>query len=150
MRDRTLFWVLIFIQAIGCQIILWTGLPIYHRLLAGGSQGATDVQLGLAVFALVIMQLGHWTSLRLKRRLRFPRRVFLGHVLFCVGEFSLLFSSALAILVMFDRFEEVRFNVWNMVLLAAILFSVCSYKYQVGTLGVELIEGKSGDDEGVV
>src|SRR5262245_41608966 len=146
-RDRTLFWLFIVLQAAGCQVLLWFGLPLYHRLLAGGSQGATDMQLAMGVLALVIMQSGHWLSLRLKPKLQFRRNVILGHLLFSLGEISLFFISALAVLVFFDRFDELNLNVWKILLIVAILFSVCSYKYQVGALGAELIEGDSGDRE---
>jgi len=145
--NRTLFWLLIGLQAAGSQVILWFGLPLYHRLLAGGRGSATDLQLGMATLAVVMMQSGHWISMRLQPRLRFPRRVILGHVLFCVGELSLFFINALAVVVAFDRFNEVQFNVWKFALLAGILFSVCSYKYQVGSLGEQLIKGESDNGE---
>lgn len=147
MNERTLFWLLVVVQAIGCQIILWAGLPVYHRLLAGGSQGATDGQLAAVLLAVAMMQSAHWTAMRLKPRLRFRRNVVLGHFVVFIGELSLFFINALAVVVIFDRFDELKFNFWKMLLLAGMLFAVCSYKYHVGSLGERLIEGDPGEDE---
>jgi hypothetical protein len=141
-RDRVLFWYLIAIQAVCAQIILWTGLPVYRRLLHGESGSATTGQFALAITTVVLMQAGHWVSLQMKPRLQFPRRVVLGHVLIFVGELSLFFVSALAVVAVFDRgFTD--FAVWKLCILAAMLFSMCSYKYQVTELGKQLIESES-------
>jgi hypothetical protein len=143
-RSKILFVSLIIVQAAGAQIILWTGLPLYRRLLSGSHDGPSTKELALALFAIAIIQAGHWISLRMRPRLQFRRKSILGHFLIFFGELSLFFSSALAIAVVFDREGELEFVFWKILILAAILFSICCYKYQLVSLGTQLIEGEQG------
>jgi hypothetical protein len=63
-------------------------------------------QLGLpvlAIVAVIVMQVAHWIAFRLRPQLRFRRNVLVGHVLVFIGELSLFFIDALAVVILFDR-----------------------------------------------
>ena len=144
-RDKVLFWCLIAAEAAGSQAILWNGIPIYRRLLSPGTAGAGSQDFALATIAVIVMQVAHWVAFRLQPQLRFRRNVFLGHVLVFIGELSLFFVNALAVVILFDRGAELDFVLWKLLLLVAILFAICTYKYQLSTLGESLIEGHDSD-----
>lgn len=59
-----------------------------------------------------------------------------------LGELSLFFINALAVVVLFDRGAEIDVVLWKVFILVAILFAICTYKYQLGKLGDSLIEGQ--------
>ena len=141
-RDRTMFWCLIAGQAAGSQFLIWSSVPVYHGIRTGAIQGASASQFGMALAAVAVMQACHWPALALRRGLQFRRNVALGHVLVWIGELSLFFSAALATLIMFDRFGEVEWIWWKMITLAAVLFAITSYKYQLMSLGEKLIESE--------
>ena len=66
----------------------------------------------------------------------------LGHALLFIGELSLFFINALAVVILFDRSAELEFVLWKVLLLVAILFAICTYKYQLSELGGRIIEGE--------
>ena len=139
-RDRLLFWCLLAVQAAGSQAIIWEGVPIYRRLQSPGGNGATIAEFAVVIAVIVVMQLAHWPALRLKQRLRFRRNPLLGHILVWIGEISLFFTAAISTLIVFDRLTEQGVNIWKALVLAALIFTVGSYKYQILSLGVEMIE----------
>src|SRR6187549_794622 len=134
-RNNILFWCLIVTEAAGSQAILWNGLPIYRRLLSPGTEGAGSKDFVLTTIVVIVMQVAHWLAFRLRPRLRFRRNVFLGHVLVFVGELSMFFVSALAVVLLFDRDMELDFGLWKILLLVAVLFAIFAYKYQLSKLG---------------
>lgn len=138
-RDRMLFWCLIAGQAVGSQILIWGGIPVYHRLRSA-PQGATSEELAIALAAVVLMQACHWPALALRRRLEFRRNAIVGHVLICIGELSLFFIAALTALIVFDHFGELAWTPWKVFILAAMVFSISGYKYQIMSLGEAMIE----------
>jgi hypothetical protein len=107
-----------------------------------GGDGAYNSELITAVVAVALMQATHWPALSLRRRLQFRPNAFLGHILICIGELSLFFTAALATIILFDRFGELQFSVGKTCVLAAILFSITSYKYQLMSLGDLMIESE--------
>jgi hypothetical protein len=146
-RYKILFWCFIAAEAAGSQIIIWDGLPIYRRLLSDGVEGGATKDFVLALSAVVLMQIGHWLAFRLMPHLHFRRNVVLGHVLVCIGELSLFFASALAVVIVFDRFSELDVAPWKLLILAAILFAVCCYKHQLETLAEAMINAPAGAAE---
>lgn len=139
-RDRILFWCLIAAQAAGSQVVIWSGVPIYKRLRSAAGEGIAPKEVVLVLAAVVLMQTSHWFALSLGRRLQFRRNIVLGHVLIWIGELSLFFIAAVATIILFDRFGEWEFVLWKALLLAATLFAVTSYKYQLMSLGTAMIE----------
>jgi hypothetical protein len=142
-RDRRLFYLCLAMEVAGSLVILWHGVPIYQRLVAGGPGGAASADFLAAWLAIAAMQGGHWVGFRLLPRLRIRRHVLFGHVLVCIGELSLFFSNALATVVLFERIHELDLTWWKMITLAAILFAVCCYKHQIATLGERMIDAPS-------
>lgn len=141
-RDKILFWCLIAAEAAGSQAIVWNGIPIYRRLLSPGMEGADSRDFVLTTLVVIVMQVAHWAAFRLRPQLRFRRNVFLGYVLMFIGELSLFFVSALAVVILFDRGAELDFVLWKILILVAILFAICSYKYQLTELGESLVEAQ--------
>ena len=141
-RGKILFWWLIAGEAAGSQAILWNGIPIYRRLLSPGTAGAGLQDFILVTIAVIVMQVAHWLAFRLRPNLRFRRNVFLGYVLVFIGELSMFFVSALAVVILFDRGAELDFALWKILVLVAILFAIFSYKYQLSELGESIIDGR--------
>ena len=139
--DKILFWCLIVTEAAGSQTVMWNGIPIYRRLLSPGTQGAEPIDFVLTAVVIIVMQVAHWLAFRLRPRLQFRRNVLLGYLLVFIGELSLFFVSALAVVILFDRGAELDFVLWKIMLLLAILFAVSSYKYQLSKLGESIIDG---------
>ena len=138
-RDKILFCGLIAVEAAGSQAILWNGMPIYRRLLSAGTEAADSTDFVLTTLVVIVMQVAHWVAFRLRPQLRFRRHVFLGYVLMFIGELSLFFVSALAVVILFDRGAELHFVLWKVLILVAILFANWSYKYQLSELGESLV-----------
>ena len=141
-RGKILFWCLIVTEAAGSQTIMWNGLPIYRRLLSPGTEGAGSKDIVLTAMVVIVMQIAHWLAFRLRPQLRPQRNVFLGHLLAFIGELSMFFISALAVVILFDRGAELGFVLWKILLLVAVLFAVFTYKHQLSKLGDSLIEGQ--------
>ena len=139
---NVLFWFAVAAQVVGSQIILWRALPIYQRLITGkGGSGTRDFALAFA--GVAIMQLGFWVAFQIQPRLRFRRMVLLGQVFLFVGEASFVFVSALATVVFFERWSEVEFSLWRLIVFVAILFAVFCYKTQLESLGHAMRESES-------
>jgi hypothetical protein len=140
---NTLFWSAIAAQVAGSQIILWHALPIYQRLITRGKGGSGPRDFALASAGVAIMQLGFWLAFRIQRHLRFRRMVLIGQVFLFVGEASFVFVSALATVVFFERWSEVEFSLWRLIVFVAILFAVFCYKTQLESLGNAMREPQS-------
>lgn len=143
-HKRVLFWCLIAVEAAGTKAILWNGLPVYRRLLSGGTEGAGSMDFVLPAIAVMVMQAAHWVAFRLRPQLRFRRNLFLGYLLMFIGELSMFFVSALAVVIVFDRSAELEFVLWRVLILVAILFAIFAYKIQLSKLGDTFIEGQPG------
>ena len=139
-RDKFLFWCLIAAEAAGSQTIMWNGIPLYRRLLSAGTEGAGSKDFVVATIVVIVMQVAHWLAFRLRPQLQFRRNVVLGHMLVFIGELSMFFVSALAVVILFDRGAELGFVLWKVLLLLAVLFAIFAYKYQLSELGDSLIE----------
>lgn len=141
-RDKILFWCLIAVEAAGSQAILWNGIPIYRRLLSPGTDGADSMNFLMATLMVIVMQVAHWVAFRLRPQLRFRRNVFLGYALVFMGELSMFFINALAVLILIDRGAELDFVLWKVLVLVALLFAIFTYKFQLSKLGDSIIEGQ--------
>ena len=141
-RNKILFWCLLAVEAAGSQVILWNGIPIYRRLLSTGTEGAGSTNFLLAAIVVIVMQVAHWVAFRLRPQLQFRRNVFLGYVLVFIGELSMFFVDALAVVILIDRGAELDFVLWKVLILVALLFAIFTYKYQLSKLGDSIIEGQ--------
>ena len=138
-RDRYLFWVLVAVQAAGSQAIIWTGLPVYRRLLSHSTEGAGAWEFAVSLSAVVAMQVAYWINYRLQPRLSFGRHTLAGHLFGWLGEISYFFPHAMAAVIVFDRIHDLDVTVGKMLALAVILFAVYCYKFQLETLGEALL-----------
>ena len=141
-RDKILFWCLIAVEAAGSQAIVWNGTPIYRRLLSAGTEAADSTDFVVTTLVVILMQGAHWGAFRLRPQLRLRRNVLLGYLLMFIGELSLFFVSALAVLILFDRGAELDFVFWKILILVAVLFANWSYKYRLSELGESLVEAR--------
>lgn len=149
-RDHQRYWALLAGQAVGSQLLLWGGLPIYKEMHRGTMQAPPTAQFAAALAVAAFMLACHWPALTLRRRLQFRRSVLLGHVLIWIGELSLFFSATLTAFIVFDRFHENEVEAFRAVVLAVVLFAVTSYKYQIMSLGEALIQGEPEPDHPAV
>jgi hypothetical protein len=143
-RDHATFWCLFAAQAAGAQIIFWVGLPIYRSLLSDRPGGADAREIAIVIAAVAFMQAAYWCAFHLQPRVCFRRNIVLGHVLLWLGEFCFFFPSALAALIVFDRFEQLEIVPWKLCVLAAMLFAMFCYKHQLETLGETMLETGTG------
>ena len=142
---KALFWWAIVAQVAGAQLFFWDTLPDYRELTAGALVVGTPKDFAFAVFGLVVMQSAYWYARRLQPKIRFARRVVLGHVLLCVSEVSFFFVSALATVAMFDHWRRSQFVFWKLMLLASALFAFFCYKRQLASVGDALLEVQPAD-----
>jgi len=63
-------------------------------------------------------------------------------VLVFIGELSMFFINALAVVILIDRAAELDFVLWKVLILVALLFAIFSHKYQLSKLGDSIIEGQ--------
>jgi hypothetical protein len=144
---KALFWFAVAVQVAGAQIILWHALPIYQRLIEGGRGGGRTKDFAMGLAGVALMQSGFWVALQIQPRLHFRRMVLLGQVFLFVGEVSFVFVSALATVIFFERWDEVEFSTWRLIVFVAILFAVFCYKTQLESLGHTMREspGQGGE-----
>src|SRR6266480_5925404 len=140
--SKHLFWWAIIAQVVGAQVFFWDTLPDYRELTAGALVVGTPADFAFAVFGLVVMQSASWYARRLQPKVRFARRVLLGHVLLCVAEVSFFFVSALATVAMFDHWRRSQFVLWKLMLLATAIFAFFCYKRQLASVGDALLEAQ--------
>jgi hypothetical protein len=136
-RDRVVFWCLLAVQTLGSLALIWDGLPVYQHLESAEQAGATPREFVIAIAAVGVMQAAYWPAHALKQRLHFRlrRNALWGHVLICMGEFSLFFMAALTTVYLFDQYRGLQHPLWKFGVLAAGLFAVSCYKYQLMSLG---------------
>jgi hypothetical protein len=140
-KDHILFWSLLAVQTLGAVVIIWVGLPIFQHLSSAESGGATFRVFAIALAAVAVMQAAYWPAHVLKLRLHFHfrRNAVLGHVLICMGEFSLFFIAGLVTVALFLQFRGLQHHLWKMGILILGLFAMSCYKYQLMSLGEILI-----------
>lgn len=136
---KTVFWLAMVSQVAGAQMILWNGIPLYHRLVAG--QRGDPQDLVMAAIAVLVMQPAYWVARSVQPRLRFGRHVFVGHVMRCAAETSFVFPSTLLAVVVLDEWEHLHIVPWKIALMGALVFAMYCIKMQWESLGDALIEG---------
>jgi ABC-type uncharacterized transport system permease subunit len=141
------FWILIAVQAACAQTILWSGLPIYRKLMVGKKDTATLGEMTAVIIAVVLMQFAYWAAHKIQPRLSIPRNVLIGHGLLCLGELSFLFPATIAAVAFFDDSIELNNDWWRVLILVCSLFAMYCYKHQLETLGHCLLGDEREADE---
>jgi hypothetical protein len=136
------FWLLLLLQVVGAQMILWNGLPVYHRLHAVVPQGAYPGELAIAVCAIAIMQTAHWLAVPLRRDLQLRRNPVLGYCLATIGDSSQFFVSALSAYILFDFTGDVAATLGKVMVLLAILYATNCFRHLVGSVADEMINAE--------
>ena len=137
---RVLFWYLVVVQAVASYVIIWTWGPTYVRLITNGTLATYPRQFAISLAAIAVMQAAYWPAHAIKHELDFRSNVLLGHVLLCLGEFSLFFAAAVTTVVLFDHFREQPRIPWKLGVLALSLFAISCFKYQLMSVGEKLID----------
>lgn len=146
-ESKIAFWCLVLIQMLCAQSILWSGLPVYKKLLHGRMNDATTSEILVATLAVLVMQVSYWIAFQIQPHLHFRRQVFLAHVLICIGDLSFLFPSTLAAVAIFDNSINLEQEWWKLLLLVTIIFAMYCYKLQLQSLGTLLLEAKKETTE---
>lgn len=131
--------ILLLLQTLGIAIILWEGIPIYRRIVAGAAgQHVDSGALALAALAVGLVQGAYWLRLALVPGLKLPRNIFLSHLAVFVGRISFIFGTALFSTVLYYRLPELQLSFLRLVILVAVLFSMFCYALELERLGTAL------------
>jgi len=121
-------------------LILWDGLPIYRHLFAL-ERIATNEDKAIMLIAVITIQAGFWRTFHDGVPFEFPKRVFLAHVLLFFGRLSFVFASSLFALVFYRFPNLLEFHPLNLLLFAAVLFSVFCFTRHLEAIGNLLLKG---------
>ncbi len=132
------FVVLVLIQVICAKTILWSGLPIYRKLLDGKKDEATAGEILAVIAAVIVMQVAYWSAHRLQPGQKFRQNVLLGKFFQLLAEVSFLFPATLVATVLFDEDIDLKTDWWRMLVLAASLFAMYCYKQQLDFIGTSM------------
>jgi hypothetical protein len=137
--------LLLLVQTGAVAIILWQGIPVYRRILAGSFDGpnARPTALILATFAVVVIQGAYWFRVANIPSLQLPRHILLSHLVLFAGRFSFIFGAALFTAVMYLRFPELEKSILRAAVLVGVLFSMFCYSLELEWLAAELNGGRS-------
>jgi hypothetical protein len=139
-HDRIwLYYSLLFVQTAGLAIILWQGVPVYRRVIAG-SEGpnAESRAIILAIVAVGLIQGAYWLRTAIIPSLALPRNIFVSHIVLFLGRLSFIFGAALFTAVMYYRFPELEKSIPRLFVLIAVLFSLFCYSLELEWLASEL------------
>jgi hypothetical protein len=146
--ERTTYLLLLALQLLGSDFIVWKGLPAFRQLvLAPGEQPANGPYDDNTIFAvLLVMQGAYWYRLfRIGIPFKSPRP-FLSHMLLFLGRLNFIFGSALFSIVLFRHLPELGPET-NLMLLArrgilmvVSLFALFCFTLELERLGTALSE----------
>jgi hypothetical protein len=130
------------IELAGMGLILWDGLPIYRHLFVFERIGTAEDKIIMSV-AVVCIQVGYWRTFGQIPPFEIPRRPVLGHVLLFLSRLAFIFASSLFALVFYRNPNMLDFNPLNLLLFAAVLFSVFCFTRHLEATGNFLVRGSS-------
>ncbi|MBL8819639.1 MAG: hypothetical protein JNL58_26675 [Planctomyces sp.] len=142
--SKSRFVVLVLIQFVCAKTILWSGLPIYRKLLDGKKDEATPREILAVIAAVLVMQAAYWSAHRLQTEQKFRQNAILGKFFQLLAEVSFLFPATLVATVLFDEDIDLKTDWWRMLVLAASLFAMYCYKQQLDFIGTAMA-GKQSD-----
>jgi hypothetical protein len=139
------YTLLLLVQTGGIAIILWQGVPVYRRILAGSLNGpaAGPTALMLAALAVIVIQGAYWFRVANIPSLQLPRHVLLSHSVLFLGRCSFIFGAALFAAVMYLRFPEFETSIPRAAVLVGVLFSIFCYSLELEWLATQLNGGRS-------
>jgi hypothetical protein len=137
---RLRFWFWFLAQSVAVGFILWNGIPVYRRLLIGTRTSGTDVAF-IAIAGVLVIQLGYWRSFRLRDHLHFERNTVLSHLLLFLARLNFIYVGGMFSTVFFIQFSNIELNLWKIVALIAVLFSMFCFSLQLEWLGQAFFMG---------
>ncbi len=144
-RPMLLYAALMIAQSVGAAMIIFNGVPIYRRLIAGvGSTPAADpAALWMAGCAIVLIQSSHWVRKALSPTPALRRSAFGGHIMLFLSRISFIFATSLFSTVFFVRLEELDLSVWRMATLVGVLYSMFCFMTDLEDFGRALQHGQT-------
>ena len=133
------------LEVAGMALILWDGLPIYRHLMTL-EQVTTTADIAIMWTAVFAIQFSYWPMLRHEAPFRFPRQVFLAHILLFVSRLSFVFASSLFALVVYRYSDAFVFRPSRLLLFIAVLFSVFCVSRHLEGMGAVLLRGQKNVD----
>ena len=128
----------------GMALILWDGLPIYRHLFVL-ERVATTEDKAIMVLAVLAIQFSYWHTLRHPPPFALSRRPLLAHVLLFLSRLSFVFASSLFALVAYRYSSMLDFNLLNLALFVAVLFSVFCFTRHLEAIGNLMLKGPVAD-----
>src|SRR4051794_35521780 len=122
------------LEVAGMMLILWDGLPIYRHLFVMERIG-TNEDKAIMLIAVIGIQAGYWSTFRHGPPFEIPKQVFLAHVLLFLSRLAFIFASSLFALVIYRHPDLLSFNALNLLLFAAVLFSVFCFTRHLEAMG---------------
>lgn len=129
------------LEVAGMALILWDGLPIYRHLMTL-EQVTTTTDIAIMWTAVAAIQFSYWYMLRHEAPFRFPRQVFVAHVLLFVSRLSFVFASSLFALVVYRYSDALVFQPSRVLLFVAVLFSVFCFSRHLEAIGALMLKGR--------
>jgi len=134
------------LEVAGMVLILWDGLPIYRHLMTL-EQVSTTADIAIMWTAVTAIQFSYWYMLRHDAPFRFPRQVFLAHILLFVSRLGFVFASSLFALVVFRYSDALVFQPSRVLLFIAVLFSVFCFSRYLETIGNLMLKDRQKNAE---
>jgi hypothetical protein len=134
------FWILLGVQTLGATILYWYGIPLYRQVFAEpASHQVETTRLLWAVPSIALMQLGYWTSFRIRPPLPELVQPVLGHVVLFVAQFGFIFVGSVFTLVFFlpDQGFSIPFGRYIVTILG--MFSLFCYTFELDRFGRRLL-----------
>jgi cobalamin biosynthesis protein CobD/CbiB len=129
-----LYLFLLAVQTVGAVLFCGQVLPIYRRALANPRTYGSETTL-LAVAGAVLIQLGYWTSYRLRPVLPLFTNVVLGHVLLFAARLLFVLATSVFSFLFIAKTMEAEMPI----LLLLGLFSLFCYVRELERLGNHLL-----------
>jgi hypothetical protein len=140
-RPTFMFWVLFSIQIATAAVVLWNGVPFYRKLLLS-QQGSDPGLYTTAVICTVIGLLAYWGIVPLRDNVKLRANQIAGHLIQFVGRLVFTFAGGMFSVVFYVKFNDLDIQVWKLILLMGILFSLFCFTTQIEWLGRKLTEVK--------
>jgi hypothetical protein len=129
------------LEVAGMALILWDGLPIYRHLMTL-EQVTTTADIAVMWTAVAAIQFSYWYMLRHEAPFRFPRQVFLAHILLFVSRLGFVFASSLFALVVYRYSDAFVAHPSRVLLFVAVLFSVFCFSRHLEAIGALMLKGR--------
>jgi hypothetical protein len=143
-RRVPLYLFLLIVEAAGAVSILWHGVPIYRRFLAGAVEQKADLAtLAWALLGVILIQGAYWwATVRVFPSLSVRPNMLLGHAVLFLARLSFVFAGGLFATIIFVRFAEIEFSWWRALMLLGVLFSIFCFTLELERLG-QMLMGRS-------